>query len=133
MSGKEPDMVERRKLSRRNFSYYMRLMNDKTGELVGHLTDISTNGFKVDSLKVIPANVDFSFRIELTGEVANKTYMVFGARSRWCEHDRFDPNSYNVGFQITNITPADLEIFSRMFEKYGSRGVNNTSLDYLWK
>ena len=126
-------MAERRKLNRRNFSYYMRLMNDKTGELVGHLTDISTNGFKVDSQKIIPLNVDFNFRIDLTGEIASKTYMVFSARSRWCEQDRIDPNSYNVGFELTSITPSDLEIFTRMFEKYGTQNANNTSTGYLWK
>ena len=127
-------MAERRKLSRRNFSYYMRMLDDKTGSLIGYLTDISTGGFKVDSPKPIPANQDFNFRIELTNEIANKTYMVFSARSRWCEHDHIDPTSYNVGFQITNITPGDLDIFARMFEKYGTAGKSDkSSTDYLWK
>ena len=126
-------MPERRKISRRNFSYYMRLMNDRTGELVGHLTDISTNGFKVDSPKIIPPNTDITFRVELTSEIANKTFMVFSARSRWCQHDNIDPTSYNVGFQITNITPGDLDIFARMFEKYGTQKANKSTNDYLWK
>lgn len=115
-------MPERRKLNRRDFSYYMRMMNDRTGRLVGHLTDISTGGFKLDSQEPILANQDFNFRIELTNEVANKTFLVFSARSRWCEQDHIDPTSYNVGFQIINITPGDLEIFARMFEKYGTQG-----------
>lgn len=127
-------MPERRKLNRRIFSSYMRMMDDRTGALVGHLTDISTGGFKLDSQKPIPANHDFNFRIELPNEVANKTFMVFSARSRWCEHDRIDPTSYNVGFQIINITPGDLEIFSRMFEMYGTQNNNEKkSTDYLWK
>ena len=62
-------MPERRRLDRRTFSYYMRLMNENTGELVGHLADISTGGFKMESLKPIPSNVDFRFRIELTSEL----------------------------------------------------------------
>ena len=40
---------EKRKLARRNFSYYMRVMDETTGQLVGHLADISTGGFKLDS------------------------------------------------------------------------------------
>lgn len=128
-------MPERRKVKRRNFSYYMRMMDDRSGALVGHLTEISTGGFKLDSQKAIAVNQDFNFRIELTSEIANKTFMVFSARSRWCEHDHIDPTSYNVGFQIINITPGDLDIFARMFEKYGTQGNNDdkSKADYLWK
>jgi len=127
-------MPERRKMVRRSFSYYMRMMDDRSGVLVGHLTEISTGGFKLDSQKPIPVNQDFNLRIELPNEIANKTFMVFSARSRWCEHDHVDPTSYNVGFQIVNITPGDFEIFARMFEKYGTLGNNNSSnADYLWK
>ncbi|MGA7608422.1 MAG: PilZ domain-containing protein, partial [Anaerolineales bacterium] len=83
-------MPERRRLDRRTFSYYMRLMNENTGELVGHLADISTGGFKMESLKPIPPNLDFTFRIELTSEVANVPFMVFAARSKWCQRDHID-------------------------------------------
>src|SRR5581483_11681891 len=124
--------LERRKLNRRNFSYYMRVMNEATGELVGHLSDIRTGGFKLDSRQAIPLNRDFTLRVDLTSEVANKTFMIFVARSKWCQPDHYDPSTYNVGFQIINMTPGDLEIFTRMFEKYGSNN-KNSNLDYLWK
>ena len=124
-------MPERRKLDRRTFSYYMRLMNDKTGELVGHLADISTGGFKMESLKPIPLNMDFKFRIELTSEVADVPFIVFGARSKWCRRDHIDYSTYNVGFQITDMSRTNLEIFSRMFEKYGSKNNQSDPTDYL--
>ncbi len=127
-------MVEKRRLPRRNFSYYMRVMNENTGELVGHLADISTGGFRLESAKPIPQNRDFFFRIELPGDIATKTYMVFGARSKWCTKDRFDPGLFDVGFQIVNMVPSDFEIFARMFDKYGSQNPNrNSTADYLWR
>jgi hypothetical protein len=126
-------MAERRKLDRRNFSYYMRVTNDETGELVGHLTDISTGGFKLDCLKAVHPNTVFLLRIDLTPDVANKEFMIFRAISRWCRADRFDPTSFNVGFQITEMTPTDMEIFVRMFEVYGTKAVAQRSThDYLW-
>ncbi len=127
--------AEKRKLARRTFSYYMRVMDEVNGQLVGHLADISTGGFKLDSSVAIPPNKDFRLRIELTNEVANKSFMVFMARSKWCYADPLDPTAFNVGFQITNMAPSDFEIFSRMFEKYGSEGVNSQkrSDDYLWR
>ena len=114
-------MDERRNLDRKDFSYYMRLIDNDTQELVGHLVDISSGGFKLDSQSPIPVNKDFRFRLDLTSEVANKPSMVFMARSKWCEIDPLDPLLYNVGFQLVNIAPGDLEIFNRMMEKYGTR------------
>ena len=126
-------MPERRRLDRRTFSYYMRLMNERTGELIGHLADISTGGFKMESLKPIASDVDYRFRIELTSDIANVPFMVFGARSKWCQRDHIDNNTFNVGFQITDMNPGDVEIFSRMFEKYGTKGSRGNDQDYLWR
>ena len=126
-------MPERRRLDRRTFSYYMRLMNERTGELIGHLADISTGGFKMELLKPIASDVDYRFRIELTSDIANVPFMVFGARSKWCQRDHIDNNTFNVGFQITDMNPGDVEIFSRMFEKYGSKTNRGNDQDYLWR
>ena len=114
-------MDERRRLDRKDFSYYMRLIDNDTQQLVGHLVDISSGGFKLDSQNPIPINKDFRFRMDLTSEVANKPSMVFVARSKWCEVDPLDPFLYNVGFQLINISPGDVEIFKRMMEKYGTK------------
>ena len=97
----------------------MQLVDDDTRKLVGHLVDISSGGFKLDSQAPIPTNKDFRFRMDLTSEVADKPTMTFIARSKWCQTDPLDPFIYNVGFQLLNISPGDLEIFSRMMEKYG--------------
>ena len=113
--------TERRKLARRNFSYYMRVMDESTGNLIGHLSDISTNGFKLDSPKPLPLKVDFRLRIDQTGEISNKSYMSFSAGALWCQLDQFDPNIYNVGFQIVSMTPSDYDIFLKMFNTYGKQ------------
>jgi len=112
-------MSERRRVDRKDFSYYMRLINNDTNDIVGHLVDISSGGFKLDSDAPIPINKDFRFRMDLTNEVANKPSMTFLARSKWCRVDPLDPFLYNVGFQLVNIAPGDIEIFNRMVETYG--------------
>jgi hypothetical protein len=114
-------MNERRRRERKDFSYYMRLLDNDTHDLVGHLVDISSGGFKLDSQTPIPIGKDFRLRMDLTSEVANKPTMVFVARSKWCEVDPLDPFIYNVGFELINIAPADLDIFIRMMEKYGKK------------
>lgn len=114
-------MSERRNLERKEFSYYMRLIDNDTQDLIGHLVDISSGGLKLDSQKPIPVNRDFRLRMELTSEVADKPAMTFVARSKWCETDPLDPFVYNVGFQLINISPGDLHIINRMMEKYGKK------------
>lgn len=124
---------ERRKLNRRNFSYYMRVTDEATKQLVGYLVDISTGGFKLDCQTAVPIEREYRLHIELTSDIADKNSMVFVARSRWCRPDHIDPNTFNVGFQIVNMAPGDSVIFQRMFEKYGSQGYSKSSNDYLWK
>ena len=114
-------MDERRNMERKDFSYYMRLVDDDTQNLLGHLVDISSGGFKVDSQAPIPTNKDFRLRMDLTSDIADKPTMVFVARSKWCQVDPLDPFIYNVGFQLINIAPPDLEIINRMMEKYGKK------------
>ena len=127
-------MAERRKLDRRDFSRYLRLMNENTGELVGHLADISTGGFKLESRNPIEANKDFVLRMDMTNDVSDKDHLVFSARSRWCQVDAVDPALYNIGFQLISIAPEDIEIFIRIFERYGSNSKNNKKdTDYLWR
>lgn len=121
---KKQDAGERKRPDRRDIPYYLQLIDSATQELVGSLTDISSSGFKLDSQKPISLNKDFQFHMNLTSEVASKPFMVFVARSKWCKVDPLDPFCYNVGFQLINIAPGDLEIFNRMMEIYGTKHDN---------
>lgn len=128
-------MPNKRKINRRDFTYYMPVTDDLTKQLVGYLSDISTGGFKLDSPKEIRPGQDFRLQIELTADIADKTSMVFIARSKWSHRDHVDPNTFNVGFEIINISPSDMAIFQRMFEKYGSQNTTRSisSEDYRWR
>ena len=124
---------ERRRLHRRAFSYYMRVLNHKTGKPIGHLADISADGFQIDTPEAVPLNVEYKLRLEVPPEMADKNLVLFVARCRWCRLDPADNVSYNAGFQVVEMSPDDQSIFHRMFEKYGSEGRTKSSSDYLWK
>jgi hypothetical protein len=128
-------MADKRKLDRREFTYYMPVTEDTSKRLLGYLSDISTGGFKLDCSKQVPIGQDFRLHIELTPEIADKTSMIFIARSKWCHPDYIDPTSYNVGFEIINMSPDDMMIFQRMFERYGTQNSsrNRSSDDYMWR
>jgi len=128
-------MADKRKIKRRDFTYYMQVTDDLSKQLIGYIADISTGGFKLDSPKQIPSGQDFRMNITLSRDIADKTSMVFIARSKWCHPDHVDPNTYNVGFEVINMAPSDMVIFQRMFDKYGSQNTSRgrASDDYLWK
>lgn len=127
-------MADKRKKDRREFTYYMQVKDEATKQIIGYLSDISTGGFKLDCPRQIPPGQDFRMQIDLTADVADKTTMVFIARSKWCRPDHIDPTSFNVGFEIINMAPSDMMIFQRIFEKYGREQASKKgSTDYLWK
>ena len=94
---------ERRKLSRKNFTYYMRVMDEVSGKFIGQLVDISTGGFKVESAHEIPLNQPIKLRIDQTGEISDRSYIVFMGMAKWCQQDTYDLSVYNIGFQITEM------------------------------
>jgi hypothetical protein len=112
----------------------MRLMNETTGELVGHLVNISREGFRLETLRAIPLNKDVPLRIELPRDITDKPFMVFVARSRWCRPDKIDPTLFDAGFEIVNMAPGDAEIFRLIFERYGApeHSHEKDRADYLW-
>ncbi len=128
-------MADKRKISRRDFTYYMQVSDELSKQLIGYLTDISTEGFRLDTQKQIPAGQDFRKQIQHTPDIAEKNSMSFVARSKWCRPDHVDPNTYNVGFEILKMAPSDMVIFQRMFDKYGAekRMKGKSSNDFMWR
>lgn len=128
-------MADKRKINRRDFTYYMQVTDELSKHLIGYLTDISTGGFRLDCTRQIAAGQDFRMQIQLTSDIADKNSMSFIARSKWCHRDHIDPNTYNVGFEIIRMAPSDIVIFQRMFDKYGAeqRVKSKGSNDYLWR
>ena len=114
-------MDEKRVNNRRNFSYYMQLTDAVTKNLVGHLADISTGGFKLDSDGPIQLEKEFRFHLALTPDVAEKPFMIFKAQSKWSQPDPINPFVYNTGFHIVEMHPEDRNIFNRVLKLYGSK------------
>lgn len=95
-------------------------MNNRTGELVGDLADITRDGFKLESMKPIPPNAVFSFGIDLPPEISRKRFIVFSARSRWSRPDPVDTRLYDTGFEILKMDPSDAQAFELIYNQYGS-------------
>lgn len=113
-------MPERRIVPRKNFSFYMRVLDDDTQTILGHMVEVSASGLRLETVATLPIDKDYYLRLELTPELGGLPYIVFIAHSKWCKIDDIQPNLYRVGFEIIEIMPEDKEIFIRILEKFGS-------------
>ena len=110
---------ERRNGTRRKFGYYMPVKDNNTHEIIGHLSDISPRGFKLESKKSLVINTMYHLQLDLTPDVSKRSFIVFFAKVAWSQPDPFSPLEYVHGFQIVSITPDEQSIFERIVEKYG--------------
>ena len=117
----QPSVQERRRLKRRSLAYYMLVLDANTREMLGHLVDITPLGLMMDSQKPLPLENDFRLRIDTMPDIADKEYIKFTARTKWCSPDAIEPYLFDIGFSITDISQHDSEIIRQISEKYASR------------
>ena len=112
-------MPEKRTTPRKKFNMYMRVLNDDTGEIIGHMVEVSKTGLRLETVGPLPIGKDYYLRIELTPDLgATMPFLVFIAGTKWCRIDEIQPNLYQVGFEIVEMVPEDREIFLRIIQKY---------------
>lgn len=117
----QPSLQDRRRYKRRSLTYYMLIADANTQETIGHLVDLTPDGFMMDCPRAIPVEKDFYFRLDTMPDVADKTFITFVARSKWCKPDVIEPYLFDVGFKIMNITPHDADIIRRIADKYAAQ------------
>jgi hypothetical protein len=113
-------MADKRTTPRKNVSFYMRVLNDDTEEILGHMVEVSEIGLRLETVGPLPLNTDYFLRLELTPDVGSIPYIVFSAQTKWCKIDEIQPNLYRVGFKIIEMIPEDKEIFQRILAKYAA-------------
>jgi hypothetical protein len=112
-------MPERRTSPRKKFSFYMRVLDDDTREILGHMVEVGALGLQLETTVPLPLQKDYYLRLELTPELADRPFIIFIARSKWCKIDEIEPNLYRVGFEIVEIMPDDKQIFMGILARYG--------------
>ena len=128
-----PSGKDRRSRERRSCSLYLQFFNARTGDLAGCLADISSEGFRLESTRPLPLQVDFLFRVDVPPEICNRPYIKLMARSRWGGRDPVDPRLYQTGFEITGIDAADVHVVQRILERYGSPVTGlESKISYMW-
>lgn len=107
-----------RVLKRRNLIYYLAIHDRESGELLGHLVDITTDGFKLVSALPIERDRLFKLRLELPEHYFEQRELLFQARSRWTKPD-VNPELSTTGFTLEDIDEAGKDVVAGLVSLYG--------------
>ncbi len=92
-------MNESRKMERWDLVRFLRVYEDDTGALFGHLADINPEGVKLMSAEPITDGKDYKIRIEVLSDQIRLTVRCLWSR----KDDRAD--LYQSGFKVVEQTP----------------------------
>jgi hypothetical protein len=113
-------MQERRKFDRKYLMFYTRVFNRETGELVGHLADLTAEGAQLICEQPVATDQLFHLSMDLPIGAFSKQFLNFDAQCVWCKPD-IDPNFYGAGFHLINLNDDDRAIIERIINEYDLR------------
>jgi len=100
----QSDDLKRRRQKRWQLVQYLRVKNQETNEIVGHLVDISTEGVMLISDQAINPESSYEFSMEIPHPEKQITTLQFDAKSLWTKPD-INPYFYNSGFCLVDPNP----------------------------
>ena len=113
-------MQDRRKLKRRHLIYYLRVFDRRSGDLLGHLVDLTTAGIMLISESPIPADHAYACRMVLPGQGDDQREVTFEAHSIWSKRD-VNPAFYATGFRLERPDPEAVAAIEGLIAEYGFR------------
>ena len=112
------DIHDRRTIKRRHLIYYLRVWDQKTKQLLGHIVDINTGGFMLISEKPIEPDQTFDLEIRQNTPDEEELRIQFQAISRWSSND-VNPAFFDSGFELIGAVEEVLEPIREMITEYG--------------
>jgi hypothetical protein len=111
-------MSERRKFKRRHLIYYLRVFEQGGRNLLGHVADITTEGFMLVSDNTIKPGQTYSLWIQLPQGTSYNDRIEFKAETRWCKPD-INQDFFDTGFIFVDISESDWSQISNLIQQSG--------------
>ncbi len=107
---------ERRKSPRKTVTYPIPVIDSDRDHILGHLADISLEGFMLLAQDPLDINRVFQVRMEIP-EACGGQAIPLGVESLWRETSN-SHGKYWVGFQIIDISPRDSQRLHMLIEEH---------------
>jgi len=115
---REESFNDLRKLKRRHLIYYLEVFDETTGDLLGHLVDLTTEGIKLVSREPIAPGRTFTLKMLMPEEAVGVAQVVFSATSMWSRPD-VNPAFHATGFSAPDLDEDTKALFIRLIELVG--------------
>ena len=110
-------MEKKRQSDRKALKVYLKVMDTKTGDLLGHAVDITEKGVMLTCEGPIETGVGFDLQLELPAEIEGIREIHFSARSMWSAKDS-ETDFYNTGFEFSGLSDRDSRIIDEVIKKF---------------
>jgi len=109
-----------RKLRRRHLIYYLRVFERDTGELLGHLVDLTPEGVLLMGERALEPGTSLTMTMDLPTEICGKPKLQFVGHCVW---SRQDPNTglHDSGFRLDDLPLPELNVMGVLIDDYGFR------------
>lgn len=108
-------MSEQRKQQRKQIATRLPVIDVNTGNVVGDLANISSEGFMVLARTPLPTGSVFQLSAALPKVMRSVDTLYFGAECLWCNAAE-SPGHYWIGFHLIDISPQDQEVLALFLE-----------------
>ncbi|MFN2215997.1 MAG: PilZ domain-containing protein [Anaerolineales bacterium] len=111
---------ERRAKKRIKISYYLPVNKAGSLEKLGILTEITTSGLQVDTQKLLNKGETYRLHLDLMNSNLGVSSVNFSATVRWTRPDPIEPNYFNIGMEIVDLSASERNIIEKIIAAYGS-------------
>ena len=114
---------ERRKESRKKVMAFTPVYDLKKGVLLGFLQNLTLQGALVIGEKTLEIDTHTILGLDLPGDLPDipTNRLTISARVARCIEDEEAVNSYNLGFEFTDIQPEQTRVIEALLERYHFR------------
>jgi hypothetical protein len=111
-------MTKPRVLKRHHLIYYLEVHDLESGNLLGHLVDITTRGIKLVSKEQIPLNRTYILKLKLPAGYFQENEIHFEGKSLWSSND-VNPDFFDTGLEVTSLSLEERKILHKLIEQLG--------------
>jgi hypothetical protein len=115
-----PEMLEKRVHKRRHLVYYLRAVDNATGQEIGRVGDISPGGVLLVSKNKIALQTEYEVGIELSDLENNRQHhqLIVKIIPMWAKKD-VNPDYMCIGSKFVDITEKDKLIIMDIIQSIG--------------
>jgi hypothetical protein len=104
--------TEHRRSQRKRAHQAIQVNNAITGEQIGHVGNLSSDGMLLISNRQLPDDALFQLNFYLpNSQTAAMHQLEIGAHEQWCETANV-PGLFWTGFRIIDISPEDFDVLN---------------------